>query len=132
MLAHSTVFETAAQPSSTPENPQKLRPPDSSKGFHSLIEGSNHGQFHGQAPRRCCAENGVSIRLFPSLGGCPTGTHNGISRIPVIGVVWPRGSCWELDAVLQPGRQPCFIDIVGCQGEHCFDSVIGVGPPVVP
>jgi hypothetical protein len=89
--------------------------------------------FMAKHPGDVALRTGVSIRLFASLGGAVQGgAHNGTSRIPVNGVVWPRSSCLEVDAVLQPGRQPCFVDVVGCHGEHRFDGVIGVGPPVVP
>ncbi len=54
----STVFETAAQPSCTPENPQKPRPTGGSDRFRSLVEGSNHGQFHGQATPTSSAGEG--------------------------------------------------------------------------
>ena len=63
-LACSTAFETAAQPSSTPENPTKPRPPGGSEVFRSLIEGSNHGHSHGQATSTSRAEDGSRIPAF--------------------------------------------------------------------
>ncbi len=131
MLAHSTVFETAAQPSSTPENPTKPRRPVGSEGFHALIGGSNHGQFHGQNTPAMLRRRRASKSRRDDSRGLSGGSQR-YGQGPVNGVA-KRSSSWpELDAVLQPGRQPCFVDIVGCHGEHRFDGIIGVGPPVVP
>ena len=89
--------------------------------------------FMAKQPGDAALRTGVSVWLFTSRGGCPRGgAHNGTSRILVNGVVWPSSSCLEFDAVLQPVRQPSFVDIVGCHGQHRFDGIIGVGPPVVP
>ncbi len=88
--------------------------------------------FMAKHPDDAALRTGSVSGCSPRSGAVQRGGHNGTSRIPVIGVVWPRGSCLEVDAVLPPGRQPCFVDVFGCHGKHRFDSLIGVGPPVVP
>lgn len=56
--AFNESFETAVQPSLPPKTPRNRGAPGNSIGSHSLIEASNHGQFHGQTPRRCVAADG--------------------------------------------------------------------------